>query len=145
MAANKSFYIIDGHAQIFRAYFAPFRELHSPSGEPTKATFVFTQMLINLVSQRKPDYLAMVIDEGVDEQGGVSVPVFRSEIFPEYQANRSAKPEDFFPQERRIIQIVKDAGIPVFGKPGFEADDLIATLARRLCDKGYDIILVSKD
>ena len=58
----KSFYIIDGHAQIFRAYFAPFRDLTSPTGEPTKATFVFTQMLMNLIDKRKPDYLAMVID-----------------------------------------------------------------------------------
>jgi hypothetical protein len=52
---RKSFYIIDGHAHIFRAYFAPFRDLTSPTGEPTKATFVFTQMLLNLIAQRKPD------------------------------------------------------------------------------------------
>ena len=64
MSNRKSFYIIDGHAQIYRAYFAPFRDLTSPTGEPTKATFVFTQMLLNLVAQRKPDYLAMVIDTG---------------------------------------------------------------------------------
>jgi len=49
----KSFYIIDGHAQIFRAFYAPFRELSSPTGEPTKATYVFTQMLLNLIGQRK--------------------------------------------------------------------------------------------
>ena len=59
---TKSFYIIDGHAQIYRAYFAPFRDLTAPDGEPTKATFVFTQMLLNLVQSRRPDYLAMVID-----------------------------------------------------------------------------------
>ena len=70
----KSFYIIDGHAQIFRAFYAPFRELSSPSGEPTKATYVFTQMLLNLIGQRKPEYLAMVIDSG-DEY------VFRKEIY----------------------------------------------------------------
>src|SRR5690349_11850803 len=73
MPKSKSFYVIDGHAQIFRAYFAPFRDLTSPTGEPTKATFVFTQMLLNLIEQRKPDYLAMVIDVG-DES------VFRKEI-----------------------------------------------------------------
>jgi glycosyltransferase involved in cell wall biosynthesis len=64
--AKKSFYLIDGHAQIFRAYFAPFRDLTSPTGEPTKATFVFSQWLVNLIQQRKPDYLAMVIDSGGD-------------------------------------------------------------------------------
>lgn len=137
--ARKTFYIIDGHAQIYRAYFAPFRDLSSPTGEPTKATFVFTQMLLNLVQQRKPDYLAMVIDEGGDEG------TFRKAIYPEYKANRKERPADFNPQEQRILQIVRDAGVPIFAKPGFEADDLIATMARKLCDQGWDIFLVSKD
>lgn len=138
MPKSKSFYIIDGHAQIFRAYFAPFRDLLSPSGEPTKATFVFTQMLLNLVQQRKPDYLAMVIDTG-------DADVFRTKLYPEYKANRKAIPDDFFPQEQRIIQIVRDAGVPLFGIPGYEADDLIATMARRLCNEDFEIFLVSKD
>ena len=134
----KSFYVIDGHAHIYRAYFAPFRELSSPTGEPTKATFVFTQMLLNLVSQRKPDYLCMVIDSG-DET------VFRKEIFGEYKANRKERPDDFLPQEQRILQIVRDAGVPIYAKAGYEADDLIATIAKRLCDQDYEIFVVSKD
>jgi DNA polymerase-1 len=139
MPKSKTFYIIDGHAHIYRAYFAPFRDLSSPSGEPTKATYVFTQMLLNLVQQRKPDYLCMVIDEGGDET------VFRKEILPEYKSNRQHPPDDFLPQEQRILQIVRDAGVPIFGKPGFEADDIIATMAKRLCDEDYEIFLVSKD
>src|SRR5678815_3488660 len=103
----KSFYLIDGHAHIYRAYFAPFRDLTSPTGEPTKATFVFTQMLLNLIDQRKPDYLAMVIDAG-DET------VFRKEISKDYKANRQSPPDDFHPQEQRILQIVRDIGIPIF-------------------------------
>jgi DNA polymerase-1 len=138
MPKPKTFYIIDGHAQIYRAYFAPFRELTAPNGEPTKATFVFTQMLLNLIEQRKPDYLAMVIDSG-DES------VFRKAIYPEYKANRKPAPDDFHPQEQRIFQIVKDAGVPIFVKPGYEADDLIATIAKRLCNEDYEIYLVSKD
>jgi DNA polymerase I len=134
----KSFYIIDGHAHIYRAFFAPFRDLSGPTGEPTKATFVFTQMLLNLIDQRKPDYLAMVIDSG-DES------VFRKEFFPEYKSNRQSPPDDFHPQEQRILQIVRDAGIPIFAKPGFEADDLIATMAKRLCDRDWETFLVSKD
>jgi DNA polymerase-1 len=135
---RKTFYIIDGHAHIYRAYFAPFRDLVSSTGEPTKATFVFTQRLLNLIDQRKPDYLAMVIDAG-DET------VFRKEIYPEYKANRKSRPDDFHPQEQRILSIVKDIGIPVFGKPGFEADDLIATMAARLCGQDYDVFMVSSD
>jgi DNA polymerase I len=143
MAERKTFYIIDGHAQIFRAYFAPFRDLTSTSGEPTKATYVFTQWLINLAQNRKPDYLAMVIDRG-DEF------VFRKEIFPEYKAHREPPPDDFLPQEKRILRIVEDSGVKVFSKMGFEADDLIATMADRLCGDapgkgGFDVVLVSKD
>src|SRR6266550_97020 len=134
----KSFYIIDGHAHIYRAYFAPFRDLQGPTGEPTKATFVFTQRLLNLIDQRKPDYLAMVIDAG-DET------VFRKDIYPEYKANRKSRPDDFLPQEQRILSLVKDVGIPIFVKRGFEADDLIATMAARLCDKGYEVFMVSSD
>src|SRR3978361_761083 len=135
---SKSFYIIDGHAHIYRAYFAPFRDLISPTGEPTKATFVFTQRLLNLIEQRKPDYLAMVIDAG-DET------VFRKDIYPEYKSNRKSRPDDFHPQEERIISIVRDIGIPIFVKGGFEADDLIATMAHQLSDQGFDVYMVSGD
>ena len=134
----KSFYIIDGHAQIYRAYFAPFRDLSSPSGEPTKATYVFIQRLMSLIQDRKPDYLAMVIDSG-DET------VFRKEIYPQYKANRLSRPDDFNPQEDRILRIVRDAGIQIFVKPRFEADDVIATLAKRLCNQGYETFIVSND
>ncbi len=136
---TQSFYIIDGHAQIYRAYFAPFRDLTSPTGEPTKGTYVFTQWLLNLIDQRKPDYLAMVIDQGGDEA------VFRKAIFPEYKANRQKRPDDFGPQEDRILKIVADAGIPIFGKNGFEADDLLATMAKRLCTMDFETFMVSKD
>ncbi len=134
----KSFYIIDGHAHIYRAYFAPFRDLVGPGGEPTKATFVFTQRLLNLIEQRQPDYLAMVIDAG-DET------VFRKEIYPEYKANRKSRPDDFLPQEERILSIVRDVGIPIFVKQGFEADDLLATMAARLGGEGFDVFMVSSD
>ena len=76
----RSFYIIDGHAQIFRAYYAPFRPLSSPTGEPTKATYVFAQALLNLIEQEKPEYLAMVIDTGNKD-------VFRTKLYPEYKAS----------------------------------------------------------
>ena len=132
-----SLYVIDGHAQIYRAYFAPFRDLTSPTGEPTKATFVFTQMLLQLVEARRPDYLCMVIDSG-DET------VFRKEFYPEYKANRPSPPDDFKPQEERILQLVKDAGIPIIVRPGFEADDVIASMAVQLADR-FDIYMVSKD
>ena len=132
-----SLYVIDGHAQIYRAYFAPFRDLTSPTGEPTKATYVFTQMLMQLVEVRRPDYLCMVIDSG-DET------VFRKEFYPEYKANRESPPDDFKPQEERILQLVRDADIPIIVRPGFEADDVIASMAVQLGGQ-YDLYMVSKD
>ncbi len=134
----KTFYIIDGHAHIYRAYYAPFRDLTSATGEPTRATFVFTQMLLNLIEQRKPEYLAMVIDSG-DEQ------VFRRDFYPEYKANRQSPPDDFRPQEERILRIVRDSGVPLFAKERFEADDLIATMTKRLEGQGFEVFIVSKD
>ena len=96
MPDPKTFYIIDGHAQIYRAYFAPFRDLTSPTGEPTKATYVFLQRLLALIETRKPDYLAMVIDSGDAE-------LERKQIDPNYKANRKSPPADFEPQEKRIL------------------------------------------
>ncbi len=134
----KSFYIIDGHAHIYRAYFAPFRDLSSPTGEPTKATYVFTQMLLNLVEQRKPDYLAMVIDSG-DET------VFRKAIFPEYKATRKSRPDDFGPQEERILQIVRDAGGADLRQARLRGRRPHRHDGQRLCNGGYETFIVSKD
>ena len=99
----KTFYIIDGHAQIYRAYFAPFRDLTSASGEPTKATYVFTQMLLNLIDQRKPDYLAMVIDSG-DET------VFRTRNLPGVQGQSPEPPGRF--SSRRNSGSCGSCGMP---------------------------------
>ncbi len=134
----KTFYLIDGHAQIFRAYYAPFRPLNSPSGEPTKATYVFCSTLFNIIREQKPDYLAMALD--VSDKT-----VFRREFFPEYKAHREPPPEDLEPQARRIVSLVQSMGIPILRKEGYEADDLMATLVRRLESEDLHIFLVSKD
>ncbi|HUU85374.1 MAG TPA: DNA polymerase I [Phycisphaerae bacterium] len=136
--AHPSLYIIDGHAQIYRSYYAPFRDLTSPSGEPTRATYVFCSSLFNLIRERRPDYLVMALDTS-DET------VFRRDIDPDYKANREPPPEDLPPQADRIVSIVEAMGVPILRKPGFEADDLMATLVERLGDRGLDIYLVSKD
>ena len=134
----KRFFIIDGLGQIFRSYFAPFRPLNAPGGEPTKAVYVFTNMLLQLIREQQPDYLALAM-EGGDEQ------VFRRDIDPDYKANREPAPEDLAPQIERICQVVSSQGIPILSVPGFEADDLMATICRRLADQDVEVILVSKD
>jgi DNA polymerase I len=135
---GKTFYIIDGHAQIYRAYFAPFRDLTSPTGEPTKATYVFLQRLLSIIETRKPDYLAMVIDSSTEQ-------LERRQIDPNYKAHRKDPPPDFEPQEKRIIQIVREIGIKLFVMPGHEADDLIATMARGAYEHGVETMIVSND
>ena len=136
--ARKTLYLIDGHAQIYRAYYAPFGALTSPSGEPTRAVHVFMQMLLNLLRDRRPDYLAMTLD--VSDKT-----VFRVDLDPQYKANRQASPEDIGPQIKRIVSILQAMKIPILRRQGFEADDVIATLCRRFADNDLDIIIVSKD
>ena len=131
-------YLLDGHAQIYRAYYAPFSNLTAPSGEPTRATHVFCQMLLNLLRDRKPDYLAMVMDVS-DET------VFRRDIYPEYKAHREPPPEDLPVQMERIVAILTAVGIPILRVPRFEADDIMATLTARLAGESLDLYLVSRD
>ncbi|MCG3132275.1 MAG: DNA polymerase I [Phycisphaerae bacterium] len=135
---SETLYLIDGHYQMFRAFYAPFRDLSSPTGEPTKATHVFCQMLLGLLRDRKPDYLAVVVDVS-DET------VFRRDIDPEYKAHREPAPEDFEVQFNRVVQIVERVGIPIFRVPGYEADDVTATIAERLRDRDVICYLVSRD
>ncbi|MGD2109657.1 MAG: DNA polymerase I [Phycisphaerae bacterium] len=134
----ETLYILDGHYQIYRAFFAPFRDLTSPSGEPTRATYVFCQMLLGLIRDRRPDYLAVALDAG-DET------TFRRELDPGYKAQRDPPPETLPPQADRIVSIVSALGIPTFILTGYEADDLMATIADKLRDDDVEVFLVSRD
>ena len=135
----KTFYLIDGHAQIFRAYYAPFSaQLNAPDGEPTKATYIFTQMMLGILDRQDPDYLAVALDFGDSSTE-------RKEFYPEYKANRDAAPADFGPQVRRIEELLGIMSIPTFKVKGQEADDIIATIGRLLEDEDIELRIVSKD
>lgn len=136
--SKKVFYLIDGHAQIFRAYYAPFQLQDSPAGEPVKATHTFTQMLLSILRTRKPDYIAMALDVS-------DATTERTKIYPEYKANRDETPDDFHPQVERIQQIVGMCGIPMYAIQGYEADDVIATITERLKGQDIDTVIVSRD
>ncbi len=125
MATQKTFYIIDGHAQIFRAYYAIRGGMTSPvTGEPTQASFGFAGMLLKLYLTYDPDYVAMAID--------MPGRTFRDELYSEYKATREPPPADFQQQEQRVLEIVRLFGIPLLGVRGAEADDVIATIVGRL-------------
>ncbi|MHC4947843.1 MAG: DNA polymerase I [Planctomycetota bacterium] len=142
MPRRRTLYLIDGHAQFFRAYHAIRPGMTSPvTKEPTNLTFGFVGMLLKVLREYRPDYLAVVIDVSGDRES------FRSEIYPEYKANRTEAPDDFHPQVERCLQVLGQMEVPVVGEEGVEADDVIATLVRRLRaeDPGLDIRIVSKD
>ncbi len=119
---NRTLYIIDGHAQIYRAYYAVMG-LRSPKGEPTNATFGFVGMLLKLLQTRKPTHIILAMDAGSSG---------REILDASYKAQRKPMPEDMPPQIDRILQIVEMAGIPIYRQDGFEADDVIATLVRQV-------------
>jgi DNA polymerase-1 len=133
----KSFYIIDGHAHIYAAYFAPMRPLTSPAGESTKAIYVFTTALLGLIERESPDMLVVAMDS--------KRPTFRAEIYPEYKAHRPPMPDDMPTQIDRIEEILAAMNIPVLRVDGFEADDIIGTLAKGASVGGIDTYICSKD
>ena len=134
----KKLYIIDGHAHIYAAYYAPMRQqLTSPAGEPTKATYIFTTLLYGLIQRQNPDMLVVAMDS--------KAPTFRVEIYHDYKANRPPMPDDMPVQIDRIEQILEAMNIPLFRLDGFEADDIIGTLAKKASADGIDTYICSKD
>jgi DNA polymerase-1 len=129
-------YLIDGSSYIYRAYYA-IRHLSSPKGFPTNALYGFTQMLIKVLKDRSPGHVAVVFDAGRH--------TFRNDIYPEYKANRLAMPDDLRPQIAPIKEMVRAFNIPALELAGFEADDIIGTIARDCEAKGVDVIVVTGD
>lgn len=129
-------YLVDGSSYIYRAYYA-IRHLSNSKGEATNAIYGFTTMLMTLLRQEQPHHIAVVFDS--------KGPTFRKELYPEYKANRSAMPEDLVPQIPLIKQMVHAFNMPALELPGYEADDIIATLARRFAEQGLEVTVVTGD
>jgi len=129
-------YLIDGHAQFFRAFHAIRTGMTSPvTKEPTNMTFGFTGMMLKLLREFKPDYVAVVIDVSGDRE------TFRSTLYPEYKAHRPPMPELLPPQIDRCLKLLHEMHVPVLGEAGVEADDVIATLVRRLRREKPDLFI----
>ena len=130
-------YIIDGSTIIYRSYFAfKNRPLINSRGENTSAIFGFLRTVITLIEQFEPEYFAIAFDE--------KEPTFRHKQYPEYKATRDKMPEDLVEQLEPIHELVNVTNIPHLSKAGFEADDVIATLAKRYEDT-HDIVIISTD
>ncbi|GAB4386233.1 MAG: DNA polymerase I [Phycisphaerales bacterium] len=145
--AMKTLYVIDGYAQFFRAYHSIRTPMTSPvTGEPTNMTFGFVGMLLKLLRGggkmgSPPDYVAVALDVSGDRG------TFRSRLYPPYKANRPEPPEDLPPQVERTLALLEAIGVPVLGAEGYEADDVIATIATTIGRQHPDVRvrIVSRD
>lgn len=122
MADEKKCILIDGHSMLFRNFYG-MRPMTSPKGEPTNAVFGFVKTLVKLKKDYNPDYLGVAFD--------VSKPTFRHEMYKDYKAGREKMPEDLAVQQKTLTELLHAMNIPVITKPGFEADDILGTLAKR--------------
>ncbi|MDA0251329.1 MAG: DNA polymerase I [Actinomycetota bacterium] len=130
--------LLDGNSLAFRAFYAlPAENFRTKNGLTTNAVYGFTAMLINLLRDEAPTHIAAAFD--------VSRQTFRAERFPEYKATRSATPDEFRGQIDITKEVLNALGITVLAEPGFEADDIIATLATQADEAGYRVLVVTGD
>jgi DNA polymerase-1 len=129
--------LIDGNSLTYRAFFALPTDMATASGQVTNAVFGFTSMLVNLLRDQKPDHLAVVFDR--------SEPTFRHEALSTYKGNRDATPDLLRQQMGIVREVVETLRVPVLDLVGFEADDIIATLATAAEARGDNVIIVTGD
>ncbi len=134
--AGKSVYVVDAHGLIYQLFHA-MGEMTSPMGEPVAAVYGFVRDMLFLLETRQPDYLFCAFD--------MPGKTFRHDVFPEYKAQRPEMPEDLIPQLSNIRRALEVMGIPALGAEGYEADDVLATLAERCRSAGARCVLVTTD
>src|SRR5512138_1333422 len=128
--------LIDGSGFIFRAYHA-IPHLSSSKGVPTNAVYGFTTMLLKALREHAPTHVALIFDAGRRS--------FRNDLYPEYKANRPPPPDDLVPQFPLVRDVARALNVPVLEEVGFEADDLIATLAEKARARGFEVVVVTGD
>jgi DNA polymerase-1 len=130
--------LLDGHSLAYRAFFAlPAENFSTTTGQPTNAVYGFTAMLINVLRDEKPTHIAVAFDR--------AEPTFRHEQYAEYKAGRTKAPDEFRSQVSLIFEVLDVLGIPRLSVAGYEADDIIATLATQAAAEGMDTLVVSGD
>jgi len=130
--------LLDGHSLAYRAFFAlPPENFSTTTGQPTNAVYGFTAMLINVIRDERPTHVAVAFDR--------SEPTFRHEQYVEYKANRRETPADFRSQLSLIFEVLDALGVARLSVAGYEADDIIATLATQAASDGMDVVIVTGD
>ena len=136
--SNGRLLLIDGHSMAYRAFFAlPAENFTTAQGQHTNAIYGFATMLISLLKEEKPTHVAVAFD--------VSRKTFRTDIFPEYKANRAKTPDEFRSQMSFLNDLVSGFGIEQFAVEGYEADDLIATITKRAEKDGMEVLICTGD
>ena len=135
--SRKSLYILDAFSRIYQVFHAIRDGMTGPAGQPTHAVFGLFRDLLTLAHDRRPDCL-LVAYEGTG-------PGFRAEVYPEYKANRSEMPDDLRSQLPVIRRLFEAFGVPALESDNFEADDVIATVARRGVEAGFDVTILTSD
>jgi DNA polymerase-1 len=136
MTPSRELYLFDGSSYVYRAFYA-LPPLKTKDGIPTGAVYGFLRMLFSFLKGKKPQYMAVVFD--------VPQTTFRSKSFSQYKAQRKPAPEGLKAQIPIIKKLLKLLGIPVLEKGGYEADDIIATLAKRFSQKGWKVYIYTPD
>ncbi len=130
--------LLDGHSLAYRAFYAlPVENFNTTTGQPTNAVYGFTSMLINVLRDEQPTHVAVAFD--------VSRQTFRTETFADYKANRTSSPAEFKGQVELVKEVLAALHIPSIEKDGYEADDIIATLATRAEAEGLDVLICTGD
>ncbi len=135
---SENFFIIDGHSQLYQAYYA-ITGLTTPTGQPINAVYGFTRMLRKIIKEDKPCYMAIAFD--------TKGPTFRHKEYKEYKSHRKPTPDDLVSQIPLMYDVVKAYNIPLFAIQGFEADDIIGTISKKLSKESIEctIITIDKD
>jgi DNA polymerase-1 len=134
-------YLIDGHALAYRMYFAltaggSSTRWQTSKGEPTAGTYGFARELLRIIEQEKPDYIAVAFDTGK---------TFRDQIFPDYKGTRAKMPDDLTPQIKRIREMIDAFNIPRLEMEGYEADDVLGSIARTAAEQGLGVKIITGD
>ncbi|MEL6525372.1 MAG: DNA polymerase I, partial [Chloroflexota bacterium] len=130
-------YLIDGHAVAYRQFFAlPEAAFSTKSGEVTNAVYGFTRILIDILQEKRPKYLAVTFDAGLSG---------RDETYADYKATREKMPDSLDQQLKRIHEVVDAFNIPILKLQGYEADDVIGTITRQAEEQDVDVLIITGD
>jgi len=133
----KTLFLVDAMAHIYRAFYAPMVRMNAPSGIPTKVPFLFANILRRLIKDYQPEYLGIVFD--------TSKPTFRDKLFEAYKAQRPPMPDEMKVQLPYVRRLCEAMHLPILELDGYEADDVIGTMAKKGAEKKLEVLVISND